>query len=214
MAMTILYGVNSILQKIMTKYATNEKTCQCRQCNTTFTEREAITTQEFDESVIGARAGCFYRMLYHARSQDLMTTTGEVVRALSDTGATIAKIDEVGLGAGVLDRLVEQGRPAAGINAGKPARDAERFANARAQLYWGLRERFRDGLVEGLADELTYQQLASIQWDEMPGSQRVRIESKEDMQAKRGLPSPDRAEALMLAYAELPEPKVHVPFVV
>ena len=90
----------------------------------------------------------------------------------------------------------------------------EHFRNLKAQLYWGLRERFRDGLVEGLADDLTYQQLASLQWDEMPGSNRVRIESKEDMQAKRGLPSPDRAEAVMLAYAELPEQKVHVPFVV
>ncbi len=154
-----------------------------------------------DESVIGARAGCYYRMLYNARSQDLMTTTGEVVRALNDTGATIAKIDEVGLGAGVLDRLVEQGRPAAGINAGKPARESERFANARAEMFWGLRERFdpREAAIDiDAEDDELQSQLAAIKY-KVDSRGRVLIESKEEMK-KRGLESPDRADTLAMAY--------------
>ncbi|KKL04542.1 hypothetical protein LCGC14_2615030, partial [marine sediment metagenome] len=154
-----------------------------------------------DETVIGGRAGPFYRMIYHKRSQDLMATAGEVVRALADTGAATAKIDEVGIGAGVLDRLLELERPVVGINAGKAANDPERFANARAEMFWGLRERFdpREGGIDiDPEDDELQAQLASIKW-KVDSRGRVLIESKEESK-KRGLSSPDRADTMAMAY--------------
>lgn len=154
-----------------------------------------------DETVIGGRGGRFYRMIYHERTQDLMTTTGEVVRALSDTGAAVVRVDEVGVGAGVLDRLVELERPAVGINAGKAANDPERFANARAEMFWGLRERFdpREGAIDiDPDDDDLHSQLASIKW-KVDSRGRIQIESKEEMK-KRGIGSPDRADTLAMAF--------------
>ncbi len=154
-----------------------------------------------DETVIGGRAGRFYRMVYNEHDQDLMRTCGEVVRALSDTGASVARIDEIGVGAGVLDRLVELERPVEGINAGKPANDPERFVNARAEMFWGLRERFdpREAAIDiDPDDDELHSQLASIKY-KVDSRGRIQIESKEDMK-KRGLASPDRADTLAMAF--------------
>jgi hypothetical protein len=67
-------------------------------------------------------------------------------------------------------------------------------------LYWGLRLRAQDGDLAGLTDERTIAQLAGIRYSHNSRGQVV-IESKEDAR-KRGVRSPDRAEAVMLAFAE------------
>jgi len=70
--------------------------------------------------------------------------------------------------------------------------NSERFANKKAEYYWGLRERFRAGEIGGLADETTISQLATIRYEQTPQGQ-IAIESKEEAR-KRGVKSPDRAE--------------------
>ena len=54
-------------------------------------------------------------------------------------------------------------------------------------------------MIAGLSDEETQAQLAGIRYRHTPAG-RVEIESKEDAK-KRGQQSPDRAEALVLAFA-------------
>jgi phage terminase large subunit len=78
----------------------------------------------------------------------------------------------------------------------------EKYVRLKDQLYWQLRELFRDGLVTNLQDDLTAGQLAAIRYSQDTRN-RIVIESKEAM-AKRGVASPDRAEALMLAFTEAP----------
>lgn len=85
-----------------------------------------------------------------------------------------------------------------GVNVGDRPADPERFANLKAELYWGLRKRFQDGDVAGLTDERTIAQLAGIRTLPNPRGQNT-IEKKEDA-ARRGVPSPDRAEAFMLCF--------------
>jgi hypothetical protein len=83
---------------------------------------------------------------------------------------------------------------------GAATRFPDQFANLKAQLYWKLRELFQDGAIHGLSDDLAISQLASIKWKaNLRGL--TQIESKDDM-AKRGIRSPDRAEAIMLAFAD------------
>jgi len=86
------------------------------------------------------------------------------------------------------------------VNVGEASKFPDRFRNLKAELYWSLRERFQDGQVSGLDDDLTVTQLASIRYAINPRGQ-VQIESK-DQAKKRGVRSPDRAEALMLAFAD------------
>jgi hypothetical protein len=58
----------------------------------------------------------------------------------------------------------------------------------------------RNGEVSGLDDEVSITQLASVRYEITPRGQ-AQIESKEEAR-KRGVNSPDRAEALMLAFAD------------
>ena len=154
-----------------------------------------------DETVIVARQGRTARIVGRYRKQDTMATTGRIVRAIEDLGARTAFIDEVGIGAGVLDRLKEQHMRVKGLNAGRAARAHKKYANARAEWCWRLRDAFEEGEIalDPEADELAGQ-LAGIRYT-YDSQGRCLIESKEDMRS-RGVASPDMADALMLAFSE------------
>lgn len=97
--------------------------------------------------------------------------------------------------------LLDLGFPAVAVNVGERPRDNEKFANLKAELYWGLRLRAEAGDMSGLLDDKTIGQLAGIRYKHNARGQ-IQIESKEDAR-KRGVKSPDRAESVMLAFAEL-----------
>lgn len=128
----------------------------------------------------------------------------EVVRVLERYPRRVRQVnvDVVGVGYGMAQALQQQGFRVAFVNVGLPARDTERFFNQKAELYWGLRDRFRDGHVTGVLGDDCVGQLATIKYGPNPRNQTV-IESKDKL-AKRGIPSPDHAEALMLAFADVP----------
>jgi phage terminase large subunit len=107
-------------------------------------------------------------------------------------------VDSVGIGWGMYCHLNEMGFPCTAVNVGEPAKDTEKFANLKAELYWGLRDRLEEADMGGLDDD-QIAQLATIRYEHTPRGQ-IKIESKEDMVA-RGVPSPDEAEAVMLAYS-------------
>jgi hypothetical protein len=101
-----------------------------------------------------------------------------------------------------VDRLREQRQPAIGLNGGHRPKDRVRFLNARAEWYWGLRERFEHGEIDiDPDDELLAEQLCSIR-HRLDSLGRIQIESKDEMRARR-IPSPDRADALALAFADI-----------
>ena len=108
-------------------------------------------------------------------------------------------VDEVGLGAGVLDRLRELEYQAEGFNGGSSPRDGDRFANLRAQSYWVLRERLEAGELALPADERLMDELIATRWRPTPEG-KVRIEAKEDLKARLGR-SPDKADAVVMAVA-------------
>ena len=128
-----------------------------------------------------------------------MQSANRFARTMREVRPDVTAIDEIGVGAGVVDRLRELklGR-VVGLNSSDAASDNEQFANARAEWWWGLRERCEEGRIAIPPDEELAAQLTSIKY-KLP-SGRIQIESKDDMK-KRGLPSPDRADALMLAFA-------------
>jgi hypothetical protein len=79
---------------------------------------------------------------------------------------------------------------------------AGRFVNHKACFYQALADAFERDQVDGLTDEETIGQLAGIRW-ELDSQGRIKIESKERAR-ERGVLSPDRAEALMLALCKPP----------
>ena len=148
-----------------------------------------------DETVIYLRKGPVVRLIHSSRKQDTMQTVGHVIRALKETKAATAHVDADGLGAGVADRLLELDYPIIPIHGGQQAYDNEKFLNKRAEWYWGLRERFEIGEIDiDVEDDELAAQLASLKW-KINSLGKIQIERKEEMK-KRGLPSPDRADAL------------------
>ncbi len=79
---------------------------------------------------------------------------------------------------------------------------AQRFVNLKAQYYQELADALERDQVQGLRDDVTIGQLAGLLY-EFDSHGRIKIESKESARA-RGMRSPDRAEALMLALCKPP----------
>jgi len=126
------------------------------------------------------------------------------------------KIDTIGVGWGVvslLDKWVkERGMKAdiVGVNVAERPKDQTRFKNQRAEMWWNARTLIqpKDGQqdVRLEVDRQVLAQLSSPTY-KSDSSGRIQIEAKADMK-KRGVHSPDRAEAILLA---LYENKVVVP---
>ena len=141
--------------------------------------------------------------------QSTMKTAAQVVALCKVINPNDIKIDEVGVGAGVVDRVLDQGYDVTGIEVGRQAIDKDKYANLRAEYYWQLRKRFEDGDIslEPLKETMSrvdkvkfIEQLCSIRYEHNP-SGKIAIWSKEKMR-RDGLKSPDLADALMLAFAE------------
>lgn len=142
------------------------------------------------------------RLCYQASKQSTMKTAGAIKLEVGrHQGNAPAWIDVIGVGGGVYDRCVEWGLNVAPFSASDAAFNPLRYGNRRAEVYWEFKEDVERGLFDlppkGEDDDL-YAQLGAIKWFIRNG--KIWIESKEDMK-KRGLPSPDRADAVVMACA-------------
>ena len=133
------------------------------------------------------------------RKSDLMQTVGRTLDLARRHNVETIYVDEVGLGAGVLDRLNEiNDIEAAGINVGNKADNTERYANLRAQMLDGLRERFADNDISIPNDDELISQLASLTYTYTSRGQ-LQLRSKQQIRDS-GRQSPDKADALTLAF--------------
>lgn len=154
-----------------------------------------------DSSVLALRRGPVSRVILSLSKTDTMTTTGHIVAASREASPEVVNVDTDGLGAGVTDRLRELDINVGEIHGGAPARDPERFKNRKAEIYWGFRERMTAGDLDlDPADMETQAQLTSCTY-KVTSAGQIEITSKEEMK-KKGLRSPDRAEAIIYAFAE------------
>lgn len=154
-----------------------------------------------DETVIIHRQGPRARIKKVLPKSDTMATAGQVSLLLDETKSSTAKIDAVGIGAGVYDRLKELKKPVTEMQSGGSPKDKERFVNARAEWWWGLRTRFENGDIDIEDDDILTSQLSNIKY-KVNSRGQILIESKDDMK-KRGMSSPDRADTLMLVFADV-----------
>lgn len=132
-------------------------------------------------------------------SLDTMEITGRVLKTAKDKyiKAENIYVDEIGIGAGVVDRLREQGWKVNGVNVGNKAKDDEHYGNLRAELYAKVKDWLKTG---SLPKDDDFYELANMKY-KFTSKGQIQMERKEDMK-KRGLPSPDVADALMLTFAD------------
>lgn len=155
-----------------------------------------------DRTVVLLRNGQKVVKIKVVKQYDVMQVSGLVKGSIDTYNPIAVNIDVIGIGSGVVDRLKELGyKNIVGINVGAGARDSEKFKNLRAELYWGIRERFLQGDISIPDDEELIGELANIKYKYTSRNQ-ILIESKDDIK-KRGLKSPDKADALVLAFADM-----------
>lgn len=111
-------------------------------------------------------------------------------------------VDEIGVGAGVLDVLSAEGRDVVGFNAGRrPSSAGEgRFVNARAEAAWTLRSLLEQGTIALPPDLLLADELTGLRYKTEAVSGRLSLEPKGDLAVRLGR-SPDRADAAVMAFA-------------
>ncbi len=168
-----------------------------------------IAREGSDESVAVVRAGACVIHLEAWGKADLMQTTGKVGRLMEQFNLNdkYVNLDAVGVGAGVYDRLREQKHYVNAVIAGGEPDDKEHHINTRAEMYAQLQRRFEAGEIS-IPDDLDLTaQLSSIRY-KIASDKKLQIVSKEDMKRVYRLKSPDKADALALAYYE---PKQHKP---
>jgi hypothetical protein len=113
-------------------------------------------------------------------------------------------VDVIGIGAGVVDRLNEfeelQGLQIVGVNSSIKLDDGRNY-NLRAKMWREGKEWLdpRNGPVSMTNDPELLTDLTSLRYSYRGGL--LLIESKDDAKA-RGIKSPDRADSLMLTFAE------------
>ncbi|MDB5448409.1 MAG: hypothetical protein JWQ97_3726 [Phenylobacterium sp.] len=172
-----------------------------------------------DRTVFILRVGNRIEHCVIRSKQDTMTTAGEAKLFRQQWQADRIYVDVVGLGGGVVDRLKEQGEPVVAVNVSEAAPDrtkapkGERQKQARLD---GQAFRLRDFLWMEIArwvreEEPSFRalerdtaedlagELASVKY-RVDSSGRIVVESKDDMK-RRGLRSPDLADALGLTFA-------------
>lgn len=155
-----------------------------------------------DETVFAIRRGNAVTRIVGAHGLSTMEVAGRTIAMAAEERVDLVTIDVVGVGAGVVDRLVElefDGLVPANFGS-KPysTRDADHFLNLRAQTYWTLRERLRTEAVLLPKDDLLSAQMAGLRY-EYTSMGQIQIESKDDIR-RRGLSSPDRADAVAMLF--------------
>ena len=110
------------------------------------------------------------------------------------------RIDIIGLGAGIYDRLKEQPKVASrvfGVNVAVQAVDHEHYGNMRAEAWDLMRLWLRDAILE---KHEGWYELAKPKYKILSNG-KLQLESKEEMK-RRGVSSPNIGDALSLAFAQ------------
>ena len=161
-----------------------------------------------DKTVFALRYGEILTELRAYSKYDTMRTTGLVAGLLGSKGGE-AMVDVIGIGAGVYDRLKEQGKPARAFNAAAGAKRLKDksgelgFINKRSAAWWSLREQLEAGEVMLPPDDMLTGDLVAPHWKEQSGG-KIKIESKDDIKKRIGR-STDYGDAVVMAFWREPK---------
>jgi len=155
-----------------------------------------------DESVLCVRDFNGVVRLSGYRKHDTMFLVGKIIELVRGYGIAPEniKVDCVGLGAGVVDRLREQGLAVQEVNFGAPSASPERFANLRAECYWAVREALKPEGGFSLPDDERLVADLAVQRLRYTSRGQIMLVGKDDLRREIGR-SVDRADALALSFA-------------
>lgn len=170
-----------------------------------------------DQSVIYFRRGRDARSIppIKLRGVDTMTLAARVMDEAKNRQPDAIFVDGGGVGGGVIDRLRMLHQPVIEVQfGGKPDRSQNSqdgqviYANKRAEMWGLMRDWLRGGWIPNDLDLLA--DLTGVEYGYVlkDGLDAIQLEKKADMK-KRGLASPDSADALALTFAYAVAPSDH-----
>jgi hypothetical protein len=164
-----------------------------------------------DATAIAWRQGHCITKIEKRHRMTTMEVAGWIAKIIRDEKPVKVNIDVGGLGVGVYDRLIEQGygetvnavnfgsrpiEPPPLDDTGKPSGGP---LNRRAELWQNVKNALH-GRFSIPDDDALHSDLTSCGY-KYDSSGRLQLESKQDMR-KRGMPSPDSADAMALCFSE------------
>jgi len=156
-----------------------------------------------DKTALCKRQGPIVTEIRAWRGLDLMQTVGRVVAEYEGLPPSAQPreilVDSIGVGAGVVDRLHEMGLPVRGVNVSETPSLKETYMNLRTELWFKTKGWLENRSCKLPENEQLMAELTSIKYS-FTSSGKMKAESKDEMR-KRGLGSPDLADALCLTMA-------------
>jgi len=156
-----------------------------------------------DKTALARRQGQVISEVSRWQGLDLMQTVGRVKAEYDGLPTNLRPreimVDVIGMGGGVVDRLRELGLPVRGVNVSEAPSMGSSYTNLRAELWFKMRGWLEQRGSKLPKDDQLIAELTSIRYS-FVSSGKMKAESKDEMR-KRGLPSPDLADAVCLTLA-------------
>jgi len=130
---------------------------------------------------------------------DLMQTVGAVINEAKIDGPEEICVDTIGLGGGVADRLREQGYNVRDVNVSESSAMNPNANRLRDELWMSVKDWLGTRAVKIPRDDALRHELVAPRYN-FTSSGKLVVESKDSMR-KRGMRSPDLADALCLTFA-------------
>ncbi len=157
-----------------------------------------------DRTVIAWRDGDKATFFSVFRGLDTMETVGRVSIAIQEFGPDAVFVDEIGIGAGVVDRLRQLRYPVIGVNSGSKALDDAKFFNLRSEMAFKLADWIKNRGSIPKRDDLDLELTAAMY--RFDNRNRFQLESKDQIKERLRI-SPDLNDALALTFAQPVAPK-------
>lgn len=158
-----------------------------------------------DQTVVFLRQGRFSKLLGKYRGLDTVEVAQRVIEFRESVNPDAIIVDGDGLGAGVIDQMRHRGygRKLFEFHGNENANDSAKYFNKRTEVWGMMRDWLSDGAeipdLPDLEEELCSPQYFTARGKRNGGS--MFLEHKDDMK-RRGLASPDLADALAMTFAE------------
>jgi phage terminase large subunit len=143
--------------------------------------------------------------------KDTMQTAG-LIKLEYDSAKekpSVINVDVIGIGSGVVDRLNELGLPVKGVNVAESASACEQYNRLRDELWFLGREWLEARDCRLADDDELIGELVTPKF-QILSSGKIKVEGKDELK-KRGVASPNRADAWLLTFAELGIPQTYAP---
>lgn len=167
-----------------------------------------IAREGEDDTVLATRVQNAVTDISRYTKADTMETSNRILAILGDDpDQSVAVVDVIGVGGGVVDRLRELDQQVVGFNGAKSAADLTDesgelgFINLRAAAWWNLREMLDPSKGSTLMlppSETLVTDLTAPRWKVRAGG-KIQIESKDEIRKRLGR-SPDEGDAVVMSF--------------